>query len=72
MMRCANSEYYAGNVNSACRKYEEAYSIWRYFKSNNPKWANEGIDDTQLTEEEFQTKDEQENEWIRQHKIWSL
>ena len=72
IMKAATQEYYAGQESSACRKFEEAYSIWRYFKSNNPKWANEGIDDTQLTEEEFQTKDEQENEWIRQHKIWSL
>lgn len=53
-MKAANQEYHTGNSSSACRKYEEAYSIWRYFKSSNPKWNTEGIDDTQLTEEEWE------------------
>ena len=46
--------------------------MWRYFKSSNSKWNTEGIDDTQLTEEEWKGKDDQENEWIRQHKILAL
>ena len=37
IMKTANQQYYQGDVNAACRKYEEAYSCWRYFKSNNPK-----------------------------------
>ena len=72
IMKSANQEYHTGNVSSACRKYEEAYSCWRYFSSNNPKWNTEGIDDTQLTEVEWEGANEQENEWIRQHKIQSL
>ena len=72
VMKDANQQYFSGNHSSACRKYEEAYSMWRYFKSENPKWNTEGIDDTQLTEEEWKGKDEQENRWIRQHKIQSL
>ena len=71
-MKSANQEYYSGNSSSACRKYEEAYSCWRYFWSNNPKWNTEGIDDTQLHEVEWKGANDKENEWIRQHKIQSL
>ena len=46
IMKAANQEYHTGNVSSACRKYEEAYSCWRYFSSDNPNWNKEGIDDT--------------------------
>ena len=35
MIQSANQEYYSGNISLACRKYEEAYSIWRYFKIKN-------------------------------------
>ena len=72
IMKSANTQYHQGDSGSACRKYEEAYSIWRYFYSNNPKWNTEGIDDTQLIEEEWKGANDQENEWIRQHKIKSL
>ena len=40
----------------------QAYSLWRYFKSNNPKWNTEGIDDTQLTEVEWKGANDHENE----------
>ena len=59
-------------MGSACRKYEEAYSCWRYFKSSNPKWNTEGIDDTQLTEVEWEGANAQEAAWIKQHKLQSL
>lgn len=72
IMKSANQEFHTGNVGSACRKYEEAYSCWRYFKSENPKWNTEGIDDTQLTEVEWEGANEQENRWIKQHKLTSL
>lgn len=29
----------------ACRKYEEAFSLWTYYHCTNPKWDTEGIDD---------------------------
>lgn len=54
-MTLANQEFAKKEWDTACRKYEEAYSIWRYFLSKNPNWANEGIDDTQLTEVEWQS-----------------
>jgi len=71
-MRSANQEFHTGETGGSCRKYEEAYSIWRYFSSNNPKWNTEGIDDTQLTEVEWKGANDQENEWIREHKILVL
>ena len=46
IMKSANTEFHCGNPGSACRKYEEAYSCWRYFTSSNSKWNTEGIDDT--------------------------
>jgi hypothetical protein len=55
IMYLANQEFAKKEWDIACRKYEEAYSIWRYFLSKNPNWANEGIDDTQLTEVEWQS-----------------
>ena len=52
IMKNANIEYIKKDYEAAARKYEEAYSCWRYFLSKNPNWNNEGIDDTQLTEAE--------------------
>ena len=45
-MKKANIEYHKKQYSSAARKYEEAYSVWRFFKSDNPNWNTEGIDDT--------------------------
>ena len=59
-------------MSSACRKYEEAYSLWRFFKSDNPNWNKEGIDDTQLTEVEWEGNSPEEAEAIRGHKIQAL
>ena len=50
IIKKANLEFYKKQYSSAARKYEEAYSCWRYFKSDNPDWNTEGIDDTQLEE----------------------
>lgn len=77
-MKSANQEYHMGNVSAACRKYEEAYSCWRFFVSSNGA-GSDGIDDTQsnlkdykLTEVEWEGESLQENEWIKSHKIQSL
>jgi hypothetical protein len=45
-MRSASLEFIRKEYDMAARKYEEAYSCWRYFLSKNPNWNNEGIDDT--------------------------
>ena len=38
----------AEDWNRACRKYEEALSVFRYYYCTNPKWEEEGIDDNYL------------------------
>lgn len=62
IMKAANVEYCKKEYDSAARKYEEAYSCWRYFLSKNPNWNNEGIDDTQLTEVEWTSPIKWEND----------
>ena len=54
--RSAAQECATRNYDSACRKYEEAYSIWHYYYTTNPKWNTEGIDDTQLFEVVWESK----------------
>ena len=68
-MVAANREYLRKEYEVAARKYEEAYSCWRYFISKNPNWANEGIDDTQLTEVEWHSNSKWENEQVLLHKV---
>jgi hypothetical protein len=53
LVTTAKKEYAQGNHGGAARKYEEAYSIWRYFWSANPKWDKEGIDDYYLRETDW-------------------
>ena len=62
LIKNANQEYYNGSHDSACRKYEEAYSMWRYYKSLNPKWDKQGIEDKDLKEVVYEGK----NEWERE------
>lgn len=71
-MVAANQEYMKKEYDMAARKYEEAYSCWRYFISKNPNWANEGIDDTQLTEVEWHSANKWENEQVLKHKVTVL
>lgn len=54
-------DYLNCNYESACRKYEEAYSIWRFFQSLNPNWSTEGIDDTKIEEIDWQGTNPFEN-----------
>ena len=58
--REANEEYLQANYDRACRKYEEALSIFRYFICFNPKWQEEGINDSQIQEYEDMGKTEYE------------
>lgn len=72
IMKAANVEYCKKEFDSAARKYEEAYSCWRYFLSKNPNWNKEGIDDTQLTEVEWVSQDKWENDQVQKHKVTAL
>ena len=67
--REANEEYLQANYDRACRKYEEALSIFRYFICFNPKWQEEGINDSQIQEYEDMGKTEYEKQEVRRMKI---
>jgi len=69
LVSTAKKDYLTGNAGGACRKYEEAYSIWRYYYSSNPKWDKEGIEDFHLREVDWQGNNEQERKMILQIKI---
>lgn len=43
-------EYQEKNYERACRKFEEALSIFRYFITFNQKWQEQGIDDDEIKE----------------------
>ena len=61
IMKAGNAEFHMGEHSGACRKYEEAYSLWHYFGSDNPNWNTEGIDDSQLTETDTKGKNQKQN-----------
>ena len=71
-MKKANVDFHKKQYSAAARKYEEAYSVWRYFKSDNPNWNTEGIDDTQLDEVDWWGNNDEERELIREHKVTAL
>lgn len=43
-------EYREKSYDRACRKFEEALSIFRFHISYNPKWQEQGIDDDEIKE----------------------
>lgn len=44
----ANSEYLQKEPDRACRRYEEALGMFRYFEATHPDWQSKGIDDDKL------------------------
>jgi hypothetical protein len=50
LVQAANQEYMQGNYSNACHKFEEAYSIWCYFRSSDPQWSLQTIEDSKLEE----------------------
>jgi hypothetical protein len=44
----ASNDFRKKETDRACRRYEEALSIWIYYHTTNPKWDTEGIDDDQI------------------------
>lgn len=58
IMNEAFNEYASKNYDRACRKYEEAFSIFRYYYSTNAKWAEAGgIEDSELKEVVYEGAD---------------
>ena len=44
----ANCEFAQGNFDRACRRYEEALGVFRYYEATDPSWQEKGIDDDHL------------------------
>ena len=65
----ANEEFDKDDFDRACRKYEEALSVWRYFTCSNPKWQEQGIDDDDLKEHDSFGDNEQEKSEIIKIKL---
>lgn len=65
----ANLEYIQKNYDRACRKYEEALSIFRYYICYNPKWQEEGINDSDIQEIDEQGKNDYEKNEIKKMKL---
>ena len=51
--RDANNEYAQKHFDRACRKYEEALGIFRYYEATSPDWQSKGIDDDHLKEVDY-------------------
>lgn len=62
-------QYAQSRFDRACRKYEEALSIWRYFEATDPKWQEQGIDDDKLVEEDFHGDTPDQKVQVNQMKI---
>lgn len=60
------------NFDRACRKYEEAFSIFRYYYSTNPKWSEQGIDDSELQEVDYLGTNEFEKREVKKMKLQTL
>lgn len=62
-------EFGERNYDRACRKFEEALSIFRYYLSFNPKWQEQGIDDDEIKEVDEQGKTDFEKSELRRLKL---
>ena len=62
-------DFHSGNYDRACRRYEEALSIFRYFICFNPKWQEEGINDNQIKEVDDLGSNDYEKTQIKKMKI---
>ncbi|CDW73168.1 peptidyl-prolyl cis-trans isomerase d [Stylonychia lemnae] len=65
----ANFEYLNQNYDRACRKFEEALSIFRYYICYNPKWQEEGINDNEIREVDEIGHNDYEKTQIRKLKL---
>jgi len=62
-------EFTNGNYEDSVRRYEEALCIYRYFKSTNVKWQQEGIDDNNLEEVQETGGNKEEEAFIKSAKL---
>lgn len=65
----ANSEYLQKEPDRACRRYEEALGMFRYYEATSPDWQSKGIDDDKLREVDDHGKTEYEKQRIHTLKV---
>jgi tetratricopeptide (TPR) repeat protein len=65
----AHQEFAQRKFDRACRKYEEALSIFRYFEATDPNWQSQGIDDDHLREVDYQGHSPEERKQVREIKL---
>lgn len=65
----AKKAFSVEDFNRACRKYEEALCIWRYYYCTNPEWEKEGIEDAYLKQHEAKGETPDQIFKIREMKI---
>ena len=66
-----NKEFTNENYDRACRKYEEALSIFKFFHVTNPKWNEEGIADEDLIEVDIKGDTDEERKRLFDLKLVS-
>jgi hypothetical protein len=69
ILKEATVDYDRQEFDRACRKYEEALSLWLYYLCHNPKWDSEGIDDDQIELVDDKGKTEKQKELILDMKL---
>jgi len=72
IIREAQKDYSNKESDRACRKFEEAYSIWIYYHTTNPKWDTEGIDDDQIFLVEAKGDTVEQTQAIKQMRLTCL
>ena len=65
----ANNEFAQGHFDRACRKYEEALSVWRYYEATDASWQEKGIDDDKLREVDFLGTTDEEKDQVKKIKV---
>lgn len=68
----ANSEYLQKEPDRACRRYEEALGMFRYYEATHPDWQSKGIDDDKLREVDDHGKTDYQKKRIHQLKVISF
>ena len=65
----ANAEFAQGHYDRACRRYEEALGIFRYYEATSADWHEKGIDDDHLRHVDTIGDTPEEEEMIKDVKL---
>jgi tetratricopeptide (TPR) repeat protein len=65
----ANAEFAQGHYDRACRRYEEALGVFRYYEATSADWQEKGIDDDHLRHVDTIGNTPEEKTMIREIKL---